>query len=69
MTQPANCPVLQEALEIYTCEQEINRKMRHFRTTLKRCRKCPLDGKCEGLKVLESAIDQALRELTEEWGL
>jgi hypothetical protein len=69
MNQPANCPVLQEAQAILSCEEEIARRLCRFRIARKRCRKCPLGGECEGLKVLEGAIDRALSELIEEWGL
>ncbi len=69
MNPSTNCPVIREAHDILSCEEELTRKMRHFRSTLKRCRRCPLKGNCEGLKMVDQAIDQALRQVIEEWGL
>ncbi len=69
MSLPANCPVLIEAQDILACQQEITRKLRQFKTTLQRCRKCPLKGECDGLKKFNQAIDQAVDEVAQELGL
>ncbi len=69
MTQSQACPVILEAQDILVCQEELSRKLRHLRMSMKRCPVCPHSGKCEGLKVIHNAIDQAIREVSEEWGL
>ncbi len=69
MNVQINCPVIQEANTILTSQQEITRKLHHFKTTLQHCGKCSYDGSCEALNMVNQSIDSAIREVSEEWGI
>jgi hypothetical protein len=63
------CPVLAKAKQALASGQEFLRALRGFRSSLQRCEACPVLEDCPMQTDLQSQINQAIAEITEEWGL
>jgi hypothetical protein len=64
-----NCPILLEARELLDNTQDLHRAIRRLQRSTQRCLTCPERTSCPTVRYLAQAIDTAIRELHQEWGL
>jgi hypothetical protein len=63
------CPILLEARQVLEKAHDLHRAMRKLRRSTQRCITCPEKNECPTLSYFASAVDSAIRELRQEWGL
>ncbi len=66
------CPVLERARKTAQLSQDLTREMKRLRRDLRRCQRCPLNQSgagCPGLEMFTAAIQTAIQEVNEEWGM
>lgn len=64
------CPVINIASEILSCQQNILRKIRLFKKrSIKNCNLCNHTGECEQILEVNMQIELAIREVVAEWGI
>lgn len=63
------CPILLEAREVLDKAHDLHRAIRRLRRSTQRCYTCPEKGECPTPSYFAQAIDSAIRELRQEWGL
>jgi hypothetical protein len=63
------CPILLEARMVFEKAQDLHRAMRSLRRSTQRCPTCPENAQCPTLRYFAHAIDTAVREVRQEWGL
>ncbi len=63
------CPTLLEAKGVLDKAQDLHRAIRRLRQSTQRCLTCPEKAECPTLRCFARALDTALRELSQEWGL
>ena len=66
---PIDCPVA--AIGEITVAQArlLNQSLRQYRKATKRCRTCTTSPDCAIRATVNATIDQAIREVAEEWNL
>lgn len=63
------CPILLEARDVLDKAHDLHRAVRKLRRSTQRCITCPEKSECSSLSYFASAVDTAIRELWQEWGL
>jgi hypothetical protein len=63
------CPILLEAQDVLAKAHDLQRAMRKLRRSTQRCVTCPEKTACPAMTYFAQAIDTAIRELWQEWGL
>jgi hypothetical protein len=63
------CPILLEAKEVLDKAHDLHRAIRKLRRSTQRCTTCPERAECPTLSYFAHAVDTAIRELRQEWGL
>ena len=63
------CPVLLEAKGVLDKARELHRVLNKLRRSTQRCLTCPERAECATLSCFARALDTAIRELRQEWGL
>lgn len=68
-TANPNCPIITEAKEVLDKTKDLHRAIRKLRISSQRCRTCPEHGECPTLQNISQAVDIAILELRQEWGM
>ncbi len=63
------CPILLEAKEVLVKSHDLQRAIRRLRRSTQRCLTCPEKTTCPTMGYFAQAVDTAIRELRQEWGL
>jgi hypothetical protein len=63
------CPILLEAKEVLEKAHDLHRAIRKLRRSTQRCLTCPERAECPTLGYFAQAVDTAIREVRQEWGL
>ncbi len=63
------CPILLEARRVHEKATDLHRSIRQLRRSTQRCLTCPERTECPTLTYFAHAVDIAIRELHQEWGL
>jgi len=63
------CPILLEARVVLDKAQDLHRAIRSLRRSTQRCPTCPNNQECPTLRYFAHAVDTAIREVRQEWGL
>jgi hypothetical protein len=63
------CPILLEAKEVLEKAHDLHRAIRILRRSTQRCLTCPEKAECPTLTYFAQAVDSAIREVRQEWGL
>lgn len=63
------CPILLEAKSVLEKTQDLHRAIRKLRRSTQRCPTCPENAECPTMRYFAHAVDTAIRELRQEWGL
>jgi hypothetical protein len=63
------CPILLEAKSVLDKTQDLHRAIRKLRRSTQRCPNCPENLECPALHYFAHAVDTAIREVRQEWGL
>ena len=63
------CPILLEARGVLDKAQDLHRAIRRLRRSTQRCLTCPERSECPTMSYFAQAVDTAIRELRQEWGL
>jgi hypothetical protein len=63
------CPVLLEAKSVLDKAQDLHRAIRKLRRSTQRCLTCPENLECPSMRYFAQAVDIAIREVRQEWGL
>jgi hypothetical protein len=63
------CPILLEARDVLEKANGLHRAIRKLRRSTQRCLTCPEKAECPTLSYFASAVDTAIREVRQEWGL
>jgi hypothetical protein len=63
------CPILLEARDVLEKTNDLQRAIRKLRRSTQRCLTCPEKAECPTLSYFASAVDTAIREVRQEWGL
>jgi hypothetical protein len=64
-----SCPILLEAREVLDKAKDLHRAIRKIRRSSQRCLTCPGKATCPTSRYFTEAMDIAIRELRQEWGL
>jgi hypothetical protein len=63
------CPILLEAKSVLDKTQDLHRAIRKLRRSTQRCPTCPENLECPAMRYFAHAVDTAIREVRQEWGL
>lgn len=63
------CPILLEAKDVLEKAHDLHRAVRKLRRSTQRCLTCPEKAECPALSYFANAVDTAIREVRQEWGL
>lgn len=63
------CPILLEAKNVLDKVHDLHRAIRKLRRSTQRCLTCPERSACPTLLYFAQAVDIAIREVRQEWGL
>jgi hypothetical protein len=63
------CPILLEAKSVLEKAQDLHRAIRKLRRSTQRCHSCPERRECPTMHYFNHALDTAIREVRQEWGL
>jgi hypothetical protein len=63
------CPILLEAKGVLDKAHDLHRAIRKLRRSTQRCLTCPERSVCPTMSFFAQAVDTAIRELRQEWGL
>ena len=63
------CPILLEARNVLDQAQDLHRAIRKLRRSTQRCLTCPEKVECPTMLYFAQAVDTAIREVRQEWGL
>ena len=63
------CPILLEARDVLEKAHDLHRAIRKLRRSTQRCLTCPEKAECPTLSYFAHAVDTAIREVRQEWGL
>jgi hypothetical protein len=63
------CPILLEARQVLEKSHDLHRAIRKLRRSTQRCPTCPERAECPTLSYFVRAVDTAIREVRQEWGL
>lgn len=63
------CPILLEAKSVLEKAQDLQRAIRKLRRSTQRCHTCPERLECPTTHYFNHALDTAIREVRQEWGL
>ncbi len=63
------CPILLEARNVLDKAQDLHRAIRKLRRSTQRCLTCPERSACPTMSYFAQAVDIAIREVRQEWGL
>jgi hypothetical protein len=63
------CPILLEARDVLEKAHDLHRAIRKLRRSTQRCITCPEKAECPTVIYFASAVDTAIREVRQEWGL
>ena len=63
------CPTLLEAKSMLEKTRDLHRAMRRLRRSTQRCPTCPERAVCPSMRNVYQAMDGAIREVCQEWGL
>ena len=63
------CPILLEAKSVLDKAQDLHRAIRKLRRSTQRCLTCPENLECPTMRYFAHAVDTAIREVRQEWGL
>ena len=64
-----SCWVLLEARDVLGRARDLRAAIRHLRQSTQRCSTCPEKTECPSLRHFAQALDTAVREVRQEWGL
>ncbi len=68
-TANPTCPILLEAKDVLEKAHDLHRAIRHLRRSTQRCPTCPERAECPTMRYFAQAVDTAIREVRQEWGL
>jgi hypothetical protein len=68
-TPNPTCPILLEAKDVLEKAHDLQRAVRKLRRSTQRCVTCPEKAECPTLSYFAQAVDTAIREVRQEWGL
>ncbi len=63
------CPTWLEARSVLEKTQDLHRMIRKLRRATQRCPTCPEHLECPTMVYFAHAVDTAIREVRQEWGL
>ncbi len=63
------CPILMEAKSVLEKAQDLHRAIRRLRRATQRCITCPENTECPTTHYFTHALDTAVREVWQEWGV
>ena len=63
------CRILLEAKVVLDKAENLHRAIRHLRSATQRCPTCPERAECPTMLYFAQAVDTAMRDLRQEWGL
>ena len=63
------CPILSEARSVLDRAHDLHRAVRRLRRSTQRCLTCPERANCPTQNYFAQAVDTAIRELRQEWGI
>ena len=63
------CPILLEAGDMLAKAHDLQQAMRKLCRSTQRCVTCPEKAACPTMTYFAQAVDTAIRELWQEWGL
>ena len=63
------CPILLEAKGVLEKANDLHRAICKLRRSTQRCITCPERAECPTLSYFAKAVDTAIREVRQEWGL
>ncbi len=63
------CPILLEARDVLDKAHDLHRAIRRLRRSTQRCLTCPERASCPTVNYFARAVDIAIREVRQEWGL
>lgn len=64
-----SCPVSADVIRIQSISSDLTRTLRKLRRDLKSCSECPANDTCLALKNINSQIQIAITEITDEYNL
>jgi hypothetical protein len=64
-----DCPLREDAGKVIRLGDEIVKSIRRLRIKMRQCDECPDYIDCPLIDEWNAAIDQAVTEINEEWGL
>jgi hypothetical protein len=63
------CPTLLEVRSVLEKTRDLQRAIRKLRRSTQRCPTCPERAECPTMRSFAQAMDSAIREVCQEWGL
>ena len=63
------CPILLETKNVLEKTQDLHHLIRKLRRSTQRCPTCPERVECPTMQYFAQAMDTAIREVRQEWGL
>jgi hypothetical protein len=63
------CPTLLEARSVLEKTKDLQKAIRKLRRSTQRCPTCPERAECPTMRGFSQAMDAALREVWQEWGV
>lgn len=63
------CPILLEARGVLDKAHDLHRAIRKLRRSTQRCLTCPERNGCPTMSYFAQAVDTAIREVRQEWGI
>ncbi len=63
------CPIYLEARDVLDKAHDLHRAVRKLRRSTQRCITCPERAECPTHSYFSQAMDTAIRELWQEWGI
>lgn len=63
------CPILLEAKSVLDKARDLHHLLRKLRVSTQRCPTCPANTECPTMRYFAHAVDGAVRDIRQEWGL
>ena len=63
------CPTLLEAKSVLEKTRDLQKAIRKLRRSTQRCPTCPERAECPVMRSFAQAMNAAIREVSQEWGL
>jgi hypothetical protein len=67
--KPSDCDVVREANEVLRKTEDLTKAYRKLKRSLKKCADCDFGDGCPAMRQESAAIDAALNQLVDEWGI